>query len=174
MAFAIRKKCKFRKIWPHNDLLPHQHNFIWGFLYCIHEPSLVPIELQLYKLGQIEIFSLFYNLTSYNLWPWCVTFDLINIWGFLYYIHKPSLVPIGLQLFKLSQIDIFSLFYNLTSYDLWPLHVTFDHTHKCKLPCCTHDPRLVEIHRSMQNLEANVNPFHDNTDDDADDPVIHH
>ena len=26
--------------------------------------------------------------------------DLINIWRFPFYIHKPSLVPIGLQLFK--------------------------------------------------------------------------
>ena len=74
-----------------------------------------------------------------------MTFDLTNIWRLPYYIHKPSLVPIELHLFKWHQssifglsylwmfsviqfilfISIFSLSYNLTSDNLWPSwHVT--------------------------------------------------
>ena len=53
--------------------------------------------------------------------------DLINIWRFPFYIHKPSLVPIGLQLFKgdpKNKFLIFNLSSNLTSDDLWPQYVT--------------------------------------------------
>ena len=48
------------------------------------------------KWVQIYIFSLSYNLTSDDLWPWYMTFDHMNIWRFPYYINKPSLVPIQL------------------------------------------------------------------------------
>ena len=47
-------------------------------LYCINKPSLVWMALQLFKWGHLHIFSLSYNLTSDILWPWYVTFDLIN------------------------------------------------------------------------------------------------
>ena len=53
--------------------------------------------------------------------------DLINIWRFHFHIHKPSLVPIGLQLFKgdpKNKFLIFNLSSNLTSDDLWPQYVT--------------------------------------------------
>ena len=40
------------------------------------------------------------NLTSDDPWPWYVTFDLINIQRNPYCILDPSLVVIGLQLFK--------------------------------------------------------------------------
>ena len=56
-----------------------------------------------------------------------MTFDCMNIWQFPYYINKPSLVPIRLQLFKWGHFHIFSLSYNLTSDDLWPWYMTFDH-----------------------------------------------
>ena len=62
--------------------------------------SLVQIGLQLFKWGHFHIFSLSYKLTSDNLWPWYMTFDRMNIWRCPYYINKPSLVPIRLQLFK--------------------------------------------------------------------------
>ena len=39
-------------------------------------------------------------LTSDDLWPWYVTFDLINIWVNPYCIFHLSLVVIGHQLFK--------------------------------------------------------------------------
>ena len=55
-----------------------------------------------------------------------MTFVCMNIWRFPYFINKPSLVPIGLQLFKWGHFHIFSLSYNLTSDDLWPWYVTFD------------------------------------------------
>ena len=67
-----------------------------------------------------HIFSLSYNLTSDDLWPWYMTFDCMNIWVFTYLINTPSLVQIGLQLCKWGNFHIFSLSYNLTSDDLWP------------------------------------------------------
>ena len=54
----------------------------------INKPSLVPTELQLFKWGHFHIFSLSYNLTSDDLWPWYMTFDCMNIWRFLYYINN--------------------------------------------------------------------------------------
>ena len=132
---------------------------IWRFPYYISKASLVQIGLQLFKWGHFHIFSLSYNLTSDDLWPWYMIFDLMNIWRFPYYINKPSLVQIGLQLFKWGHIHIFSLSYNLTSDDLWPWHMTFDLINKWGFPCCIYDPTLVEIHQSMWKIEINVNPF---------------
>ena len=83
-----------------------------------------------------------------------------HIWRFPYYIKNPSLVQIGLQLFKWGHFHIFSLSYNLTSYDLWPWYVTFDLINKWGFPNCIYDPTLVEIHQSaMWKLGSNVNPF---------------
>jgi hypothetical protein len=70
---------------------------------------------------QFDMFRLFYNLTSDDIWPWFVTFDLINIWRFQCYIKNLHLVPIGLQI---GQFYMFSLFYYVTSDDLWPPYVT--------------------------------------------------
>ena len=46
------------------------------------------------------ILSQSYNLNSDDLWPWYKTFDHMIIQMVPYCINKPSLVPIGLQLFK--------------------------------------------------------------------------
>ena len=132
---------------------------IWKFSYYTNKPSLVQIGLQLFKWDHFNIFSLSYNLTSDDLWPCYMTFDHINTWRFPYYISKPSLVPIGLKVFKWGQFNIFSLSYNLTSDDLWPWYVTFDPINKWGFPCCIYDPTLVEIHQSMWKLEPNVNLF---------------
>ena len=52
-----------------------------------------------------------------DLWP----FDLMNKWRFPYYINKPSLVQIGLQLFKWGH------FQTILQLDLrWPLTVVYD------------------------------------------------
>ena len=83
----------------------------------------------------------------------------MNIWKFPYYINKPSLVQIRLQLFKWGHFHIFSLSYNLTSDDLWPWYMTYDLINKFGSPCCIYDPNLVEIHQSMWKIEPNVNPF---------------
>ena len=88
--------------------------------HIINKPSLVQIGLQLFIWGYFHIFSLSYNLTSDDLWPWYITFDRMNTWRFPYYINKPSLVPIKLELFKWGHFHSFSLSYNLTSDDLWP------------------------------------------------------
>ena len=69
--------------------------------HCIFDPSLVPIELQLFQEDPNNENQRFQpNLTSDVPWPWYVTFDLINIWRNPYCIFDQSLVVIGLQLFK--------------------------------------------------------------------------
>ena len=122
-----------------------------------------PSDFQLFKWGHFHIFSLSYNLTSDDLWPWYMTSDCMNIWRFLYYIYKPSLVPIKLKLFKWGHFRIFSLSYNLTSDYLWPWYVTFNLINKWGFPCCIYDPTLVEIRQSMWKLEPNVNLFSQQT-----------
>ena len=49
---------------------------------------------QLFQWSHFHIFSLFFNLTLDDLWPWYVTFDLINKWGFPCCIYDPTLVEI--------------------------------------------------------------------------------
>ena len=126
---------------------------IWRFPYYINKLSLVQIGLQLFKWGHFHIFSLSYNLNSDDLWPWYMTFDCMNIWRFAYYINKPSLVQIGLQLFKWGHFHIVSLSYNLTSDDLWPWYMNFDLINKWGLPSCIYDPTLIEIRQSMWKIE---------------------
>ena len=46
---------------------------------------------------------------THELWPSFVTFHLMNMWRFLHNINKPSLVPIGLQLFKWGHFHILSI-----------------------------------------------------------------
>ena len=46
------------------------------------------------------------------------------------------MVPIGLQLFKWSEYYILNPSYNLTSDDLWPWYMTFDHTNIQRVPYC--------------------------------------
>ena len=100
-------------------------DFLWGipicrficiFIYCTFvymEDSeniiMVQIGLQLFKWDHFHIFSLSNILTSDDLWPWYMTSDCMNIWRFPYFINKPSLVPIRLQLFKWGHFHIFSL-----------------------------------------------------------------
>ena len=81
-------------------------------------------DFQLFKWGHFHIFCLSYNLNSDDLWPWYVTFNSMNIWRFPYFINKPSLVPIRLQLFKWGHFHIFSLSYNLALGDFWPWYMT--------------------------------------------------
>ena len=118
---------------------------IWGFPYHINKLSLVQIRLQLFKWDHFHMFSLFYNLTSDDLWPWYMTFDCMNILRFPYYINKPSLVPIGLQLFTWGHFHIFSLFYHLTSDDLWPWYMTFDCMNIWRFPYYINKSSLVQI-----------------------------
>ena len=99
----------------------------WKFPHYIIKPSFVPIRLQLFKWGEFYIFSPSYTMTLDDLWPWYVTFDGMNIWSIPYYINKPSLVTIRLQLFKWGHFHIFSLSYNLTSNDLWPWYDLWPH-----------------------------------------------
>ena len=110
-------------------------------------------------------FSHFQPISQLDLgWPLTLVHDLcMNIWRFTYYIDKPSLVQIRLQLFKWGHFHIFSLSYNLTSDDLWPWYMTFDLINKWGFPCCIYDPTLVEIHQSMWKIEPNVNPFSQQT-----------
>ena len=75
---------------------------IWRLPYYINKPSLVQIELKLFKWGNFHIFSLSYNLTLDDLWPWYMTFDLINKWGFPCCIFDPTLVEIHHSMWKIE------------------------------------------------------------------------
>ena len=52
--------------------------------------------------GQIYIFRLSYKLTSDDLWPWYMTFDLINKWGFPCCIYDPTLIEIHQSMWKIE------------------------------------------------------------------------
>ena len=112
--------------WPLTlvyDLWPNEHMKV-PIRY--QKTSLVPIELQLFKWGHFHTFSLSYNLTSDDRWPWYMTFDQMNIWRFPYYINKPSLVPIELQPFQMrpfSHIQPYLTTWLQMTFDLgmWPL-----------------------------------------------------
>ena len=82
------------------DLWPHEHMKV-SILY-IKKPSFVQIGLQLFKWGNFHIFSLSYNLNSDDLWPWYMTFDLINKWGFPCCIYDPTLVEIHQSMWKIE------------------------------------------------------------------------
>ena len=107
------------------DLWPFDRMNIWRFPYYINKPSLIQIGLQLFKWGHFHVYSLSYNLTSDDLWPWYMTFDRMNIWGFSYYINNPSLVSIRLQLFNREATFTFSAYltwHQMTfDLDMWPL-----------------------------------------------------
>ena len=50
-----------------------------------------------------------YSLTSDDIWPWYVTFDLINKWGFPCCIYDPSLVEIHQSMRKIEpNVNLFS------------------------------------------------------------------
>ena len=73
-----------------------------------------------------------------------MTFDhgiwLLTTWTYEsshIFINKPSLVQIGLQLFKWGHFHISILSYNLTSDDLWPWYMTFDHMNIWQFPYYT-------------------------------------
>ena len=87
----------------------------------------------------------FQVILQVELWPWFVTFDHMNIWRFPHYINIPSVVQIWLQLFKWGQFHIFSLSYNLTSDDLWPWYMTFDHMNIWRLTYNINIPSVVQI-----------------------------
>ena len=102
-----------RTTWNSGDLWPWYMAFdrmnIQRGPYCNNKPSLVLTGLQLFKWGHFHIFSLSYNLTSDDLWPWYVTFDLINKWGFPCCIYDPTLVEIHQSMWKAEpNVNLFS------------------------------------------------------------------
>jgi hypothetical protein len=92
-----------------------------------------------FLMGQFYMFSLFY-VTSDDLWPWYVTFDLINIGQSYIPSHLPSHVIIHIPELKIS-----GQMKNLTSDDLWPWYVTFDLINIWRFPCYINNPHLVPI-----------------------------
>ena len=84
-------------------------------------------------------------MTSDNLWPWYMTFDLINI------LRNPiasltHLTAIRLQLFKAHPNYENQHFPpNLTSDDPWPWYMIFDFINIWRKPYCIFDPGLVVI-----------------------------
>ena len=62
-----------------------------------------------FQIRSLSHFQPIYNLTSDDLWPWYVTFDLINKWGFLCCIYDPTLVEIHQTMWKVeSNVNLFS------------------------------------------------------------------
>ena len=90
------------------------------FASCIYKASLIVIGLQLFNKKIIQILHFPPNLTSDDPWPRYITFDLINIQKNPYCTLDPSLVKIGLQLFKGDPNNKKPTF--STKHDLkWPL-----------------------------------------------------
>ena len=74
--------------------------------------------------SHFHIFSLFFNLTSDDIWPWYMTFVLINKWGFPCCIYDPTLVEIHQSMWKIGPFSHFQPIFKL---DLrWPLTLTYD------------------------------------------------
>ena len=67
------------------------------------------------------------------------------MWRFLHYIHKSTLVPIRLQLFKWGEFYILSPSYNLTFDDFWPWYMTYDRMNIQRVPYCINKPSSVPI-----------------------------
>ena len=140
---------------------------IWPLTTWPYESSYVISINQVWFQSDFN-FSIETNFTfSAYLTTWLhMTFDL-GMWALTsstnYSSHVISINQVwfksDFKLFNWGQFCIFSLSYNLTSYDLWPWYVNFDLIKKWGFPCCTYDSNLVEIHQSMQKLQANVNPF---------------
>ena len=88
-------------LWPWYMTFDHMN--IWRFPYYINKPNLAHIGLQPFKWkNHFHIFSPPYNLTSNDIWPWYVTFDLINKWGFPCCIYDPTLVEIHWSMWKVE------------------------------------------------------------------------
>ena len=58
--------------------------------------------------SSLQMSQIWHFLQLDDLWPLYVTFDLMNICRFPCNVHKPSLIPLGLQLFKWDHLYIFS------------------------------------------------------------------
>ena len=96
------------------------------------------------KRVKFYIFRLSYKLTSHDLWPSFVTFDLMNMWRFPHYINKPSLLQIWFQLFHIifpEIVQYIPMIYSVQNPYIqrieWPIDFlirshTHTHTHKYK------------------------------------------
>ena len=87
-----------------DDLWPWYMTFdcmnIWRFTYYINKPSLVQIGLSTFQMRPFSHFQPILYLTSDELWPWYMTSDLINKWGFPCCIYDPTLVEIHQSMWK--------------------------------------------------------------------------
>ena len=131
--------------------------WMWALMSLTHEGSYstsmtkvwLHLDFMFSEEANFMFFSLSYNLTWDDLWPWNVTFDIMNIYRFPYCSYDPSLIAIGLQLFEWHQnfhvTSTFNISYNLTWDDLWPWNVTFDLINIWRFPYCIYDPSLVAI-----------------------------
>ena len=93
---------------------------IWPWSHSCWGRQVVLIGTQVCKWVKIYLFRLSYRLTSDNLCPWLVTFDLMNIQRF------PSINQVWFQLFHLFKWDQFQMF-SLTTWSqmtfylgIWP------------------------------------------------------
>ena len=98
--FSLSYNLTSDDLWPWYMTFDYMN--IWRITYYINKQSLDQIRLQLFKWGHFHIFSLSYNLTSDDLWPWYMNFDLINKWEFSCYIYDPTLVEIHPNMWKIE------------------------------------------------------------------------
>ena len=93
-------------------------------------------------------------MTSDDLWLWYVTFDLINKWRNPYCIFDPSLVVIGLKLFKGDPNKE-----NLTKLEHTHVHTHYIHTYRWiryrKIPHCF-QARGIKIRVGILHIKLSV------------------
>ena len=123
-----------------SDTWPWYHT-CWGHMILIG---------QVFKWAKFDILGLSYKLTSHDLWPSFVTFDLMNISRFLHYINKPSLVS-NFNFFLNEANFAFEPILKLTSDDLWPWYMTFDSINIQRVPYCINISSLVSIRLHFSN-----------------------
>ena len=106
--------CFWKKYFAFRGPLVSPAVTVYGWCKVASDLDPTPVRIiligpQVCKWVQIYIFRLFYKLTSNDLWPWYVTFDLINKWGFPCCIYDPNLVEIHQSMWKIEpNVKLFS------------------------------------------------------------------
>ena len=116
LHFQVISQVELR--WPLTlicDLRPHKHE---GFHIISINQVWFKSNFQLFKWGHFHIFSLSYNLTSDDLWPWYMTFAWTYEGSHIISINQVWFKS-DFQLFKCDHFHIFS------HHTTWP-QMTFD------------------------------------------------
>ena len=122
--------------------------------------------------------AIFTFLAYLKTWPQ-MTFD-IGTWPLTAWTYGGSYILSNNQVWFKSDLNfsneaIFTLSYNLNSFDLWHWYMTFDRINKFGFLFCIYDPTLIEMHQSMWRIELKVKAYFttDNRQQQIVDKVIH-